>query len=114
MKAWHARYAEHGLRVIGVHASGFEASKDPDEVSAAMKRLDVPYPVVVDTELEIWQFYGNLGWPARYLWTPGGTLFDYHYGGGPTRTRSSRSRTCSSSRRRRSHRFAPRTIRTRS
>jgi hypothetical protein len=38
--------------------------------------------VVVDTDLEIWQFYGNLGWPARYLWHPNGTLFEYHYGEG--------------------------------
>ncbi len=37
-----------------------------------MARLEVPYPVVVDTELEIWRDYGNLGWPARYLLDPGG------------------------------------------
>src|SRR4028118_653292 len=28
VKAWHARYAEHGLRVIGVHTGGFECSRD--------------------------------------------------------------------------------------
>ena len=26
--------------------------------------------------------YGNLGWPARYLFGPNGRLFDYHYGEG--------------------------------
>ena len=26
--------------------------------------------------------YGNLGWPARYLFGPDGRLFDYHYGEG--------------------------------
>ena len=82
MKAWHERYEPPGLRVIGVHASGFEPSADPDAVRAAVARLGIPYPVVVDVELEIWQLYGNLGWPARYLWQPDGTLFDYHYGEG--------------------------------
>jgi hypothetical protein len=82
VKAWHERYERAGLRVIGVHASGFEPSADPDAVRAAVQRLAVPYPVVVDVEHEIWSLYGNLGWPARYLFKPDGCLFDYHYGEG--------------------------------
>jgi thiol-disulfide isomerase/thioredoxin len=82
MKAWHERYAERGLRVIGVHAAGFEPSRDPDEVRAAVQRLEIPYPVVLDTELEIWERYGNLGWPARYLFNQGGMLVERHYGEG--------------------------------
>jgi thiol-disulfide isomerase/thioredoxin len=82
MKAWHARYAGAGLRVIGVHASGFEPSRDPESVRAAVDRLEVRYPVVVDVDYKIWELYGNLGWPARYLFNERGTLFDYHYGEG--------------------------------
>src|SRR6202022_5103716 len=54
LKAWHERYGPAGLRVIGVHASGFEPSRDPDAVRAAVARLEIPYPVVVDLEYEIW------------------------------------------------------------
>jgi hypothetical protein len=82
LKAWHERYAEAGLRVIGVHASGFEPSRDPDAVRAAVERLEIPYPVLVDTELELWEHYGNLGWPARYLFDQRGMLFEQHYGEG--------------------------------
>jgi thiol-disulfide isomerase/thioredoxin len=82
VKAWHERYEDAGLRVIGVHASGFEPSADPDAVEAAVRRLEIPYPVVVDAGMEIWGLYGNLGWPARYLFDRQGTLFDYHYGEG--------------------------------
>lgn len=82
MIAWHERYAEHGLRVIGIHASGFEPSEDPANVEAAVARLGIPYPVVVDVELAIWQEYENLGWPARYLFGPTGRLFEFHYGEG--------------------------------
>lgn len=82
LKAWHERYEPLGLRVIGVHASGFAPSADPDAVTAAVSRLGIPYPVVVDTDFEIWRDYGNLGWPARYLFNGEGRLFEYHYGEG--------------------------------
>jgi thiol-disulfide isomerase/thioredoxin len=82
LKAWHERYAEAGLRVIGVHASGFEPSADVDNVRAAVARLGIDYPVLVDTDYELWQEYENLGWPARYLWNADGMLFEYHYGEG--------------------------------
>jgi len=82
IRAWHERYAADGLTVIGIHTSGFSPSEDPEAVTAAVDRLGIPYPVVVDSELEIWQLYGNLGWPARYLFNGDGLLFDFHYGEG--------------------------------
>ena len=82
LKAWHETYGAAGLRVVGVHASGFEPSRDPDAVGAAVARLEVSHPVVVDVDYEIWRLYGNLGWPARYLFDQQGRLFDYHYGEG--------------------------------
>ena len=36
LKAWHERYAGDGLRVIGIHTGGFEPSRDPDAVRAAV------------------------------------------------------------------------------
>jgi thiol-disulfide isomerase/thioredoxin len=82
LREWHRRYADAGLRVIGVHASGFPPSRDADAVRAAVARLEIEYPVVVDEEFEIWRAYGTEGWPSRYLWGPQGTLFDYHFGEG--------------------------------
>ena len=82
LKAWHERYAGDGLRVVGVHTGGFPPSRDDEEVRRAVERLELPYPVVVDTGLEIWDMYGNEGWPARYLWDPEGSLFSLHYGEG--------------------------------
>jgi len=82
LKAWHARYAGAGLRVIGVHAGGFPPARAVENVVGAVERLGVEYPVVVDERLEIWDLYGNEGWPARYLWDPTGALFSLHYGEG--------------------------------
>jgi hypothetical protein len=82
LRAWHERYAPDGLRVIGVHSAGFPPSEDPEAVRAAVERLRIPYPVVVDVEHELWGLYDNLGWPARYLWNGDSCLFEYHYGEG--------------------------------
>ena len=82
VKAWHERYAEQGLRVIGVHTGGFEPSRDEQAVRDAVARLGLEYPVVIDSNLEIWDFYGNRGWPARYLWDQRGALYSLHYGEG--------------------------------
>ena len=68
MKAWHERYAADGLRVIGVHCPGFECSRDERAVTDAVARLGIEYPVLIDSELVVWQDYENQGWPARYLY----------------------------------------------
>jgi hypothetical protein len=80
VKAWHERYPD--LSVIGIHAAGFAPSADPGAVTAAVERLTIPYPVAIDAEYEMWNLYGNLGWPARYLFDQRGMLLHYHYGEG--------------------------------
>jgi hypothetical protein len=85
VKAWHDRYARYGLRVIGVHCPGFEASRDEDAVRTAVAELGIEYPVLIDSELRLWQEYENEGWPARYLFDGHARLFDYHYGEGAYR-----------------------------
>jgi hypothetical protein len=82
LKAWHERYAEAGLRIVGVHTGGFLPARDEDNVRRAVERLEIPWPVVIDSELEIWDIYGNQGWPARYLWDTDHNLYSMHYGEG--------------------------------
>jgi thiol-disulfide isomerase/thioredoxin len=82
VKAWHERYAPAGLRVIGVHCPGFDASREEQAVRDAVARLEIAYPVLIDSALEVWQDYGNEGWPARYLFDGRARLFDYHHGEG--------------------------------
>jgi thiol-disulfide isomerase/thioredoxin len=82
LRAWDERYRDQGLRVIGVHSPGFAPSADPDNVAAAVQRLGIEYPVLVDSELEVFAEYDNLGWPARYLFNQDGRLFEYHFGEG--------------------------------
>jgi hypothetical protein len=82
LKAWHARYADAGLQVVQVHTGGFEPARSEENVRHAVERLEIPWPVVIDSDLEIWDIYGNQGWPARYLWDPELALHSLHYGEG--------------------------------
>jgi hypothetical protein len=82
LQAWHERYAQDGLRTVGVHSPGFPPARDEDQVRAAVARLGIEYPVLIDRELELWRDYENQGWPARYLFDGRARLFEYHYGEG--------------------------------
>ncbi len=82
VKAWHERYAPDGLRVIGVHCPGFDASREEQAVRDAVARLGIAHPVLIDGDLSVWEDYGNEGWPARYLFDGRARLFDYHFGEG--------------------------------
>ena len=68
--------------MIGIHTGGFRPARDPEAARAAVERLGIEYPVVIDERLELWDFYGNEGWPARYLWDTAGALYSMHYGEG--------------------------------
>jgi hypothetical protein len=82
VKAWHERYSPAGLRVVGVHCPGFDPSREEQAVRDAVARLGIEHPVLIDTELELWQEYENQGWPARYLFNGHARLFEFHYGEG--------------------------------
>ena len=82
VRAWHERYAQDGLRVISAHAGGYPPSRDPAQVRAAVARLGIEHPVVLDTDFALWREYGNEAWPARYLFDQRLRLFSMHYGEG--------------------------------
>ena len=82
LKAWHERYADAGLRVIGVHSPGYSFGRERELVAHAAERLGVEYAVLLDPQLEVWRLYGNRGWPGRYLFDRAGLLRFMHYGEG--------------------------------
>ncbi|MEJ7783850.1 MAG: DipZ protein [Solirubrobacteraceae bacterium] len=82
VQAWYERYAEDGLRVISVHAPGYEPGRDEDVARQAIIRLAIEHPVCLDTEFALWRLYDNEGWPARYLFDGRLRLAHFHYGEG--------------------------------
>ena len=82
LRAWHERYAEGGLGAIGVHSPGFPAARDEPLTRAAIERLGIAHPVMLDPDFRLWRAYANPGWPARYLFAPRLRLFEVHHGEG--------------------------------
>jgi thiol-disulfide isomerase/thioredoxin len=82
VRAWAATYRDQGLVVIGVHAPEFSFEKDLNNVSRAVKDLDVAHPVAVDNDHAIWRAFGNQYWPALYFVDAQGRVRDHHFGEG--------------------------------
>src|SRR2546421_7383547 len=82
LDAWHGRYAESGLQVVGVHSPGYSFGRDPEVVARAVERVEIPFPVALDPDFRAWRLYANQGWPGRYLFDRRGVLVYYHYGEG--------------------------------
>ena len=67
VRSWYDRYRQDGLVVVGVHSPEFDFEKDAGNVQAAVKRLDVDYPVALDADMSIWDAFNNQYWPADYI-----------------------------------------------
>ena len=53
VRAWHERYKDQGLVVIGVHSPEFEFEKIVDNIRPALKRFRVDYPVAIDSDFAV-------------------------------------------------------------
>ncbi|HZS42668.1 MAG TPA: redoxin domain-containing protein [Candidatus Paceibacterota bacterium] len=67
LNAWYQKYKDDGLVIVGIHSPEFNFEKDYNNVSAAVKKLGIQYPVVLDSNHGIWNAYQNLYWPREYL-----------------------------------------------
>jgi len=82
LNAWHDKYSNDGLVIIGVHAPEFAFEKVPKNVEKAVKDADVKYPVALDNDFATWQAYKNRFWPAKYLIDKDGQVRYTHFGEG--------------------------------
>ena len=82
VKAWYAKYKDHGLVVVGVHSPEFAFEKDPVNVRRAVGELGVTYPVALDNDYAIWQGFDNQYWPAHYFIDADGHIRGHHFGEG--------------------------------
>src|SRR5262245_53653522 len=82
VRAWHEKYRDHGLVVIGVHAPEFSFEKNSSNVRWAVKDMRVDYPVAVDNEHVIWRAFRNNYWPALYFVDTQGRVRHHYFGEG--------------------------------
>jgi thiol-disulfide isomerase/thioredoxin len=82
LRAWHERYRDRGLVVVGAHAPEFGFEHDLENVRRATGELGVGYPVVIDNDFLIWRAFENHYWPAVYLADGEGRVRFQHFGEG--------------------------------
>ena len=59
--------AAAGLVVVAVHTPELRDERSPANVRAAVARLGIHYPVMIDGDYSYWNALGNQYWPAFYL-----------------------------------------------
>lgn len=82
IKEWQKRYAKYGLVIVGVHTPEFKFAHDRDNVAAAVKRLGITWPVLVDSDYQNWSAYQNSYWPRHYFIDGKGRIVEDHAGEG--------------------------------
>ena len=82
LKLWHAKYADDGLVILGVHTPEFDIEKKPENVRKAVKDNGIGWPVAMDNDYSTWRAYRNRYWPAKYLIDKDGIIRYTHFGEG--------------------------------
>lgn len=82
LNRWYEMYGKQGLEIIGVHTPEFRFERDYGNVLAAVNRLGIKYPVVLDNDYGTWRAYGNRYWPHKYLIDINGNVVYDHIGEG--------------------------------
>jgi thiol-disulfide isomerase/thioredoxin len=82
VQAWHERYRDKGLTVIGVHTPEFTFAQYESNVERGIREFGLTYPIVIDSNCEIWKAFANRYWPTKYLLDKDGYLRYGHFGEG--------------------------------
>src|SRR5687767_4907890 len=82
LRAWAAKYAGHGLVVVGVHTPEFTFETDVENIDRAVRESRIEYPVAIDSGYRVWRAFDNHYWPALYFADAEGRIRHHHFGEG--------------------------------
>lgn len=82
VKAWHEKYKDQGLVVVGVHSPEYEEERSTAGLKEAIARLGIRHAVAQDNDFKTWKGYNNRFWPALYLIDKQGKVVYSHFGEG--------------------------------
>lgn len=82
VQGWHLRYGDMGLVVIGIHTPEFTFAQYEANVERGIQEFGLTYPIVIDSNYELWQAFANRYWPAKYLIDKDGYIRYAHFGEG--------------------------------
>ena len=67
VKAWHTKYAAHGLTTVGVHTPEFPYEHDAVLVRKTVAADGIRFPVAQDNERGTRKAFRTSAWPTTYL-----------------------------------------------
>ena len=82
VQGWHQRYGDMGLVVIGIHTPEFTFAQYESNVERGIQDFGLTYPIVIDSNFELWQAFANRYWPAKYIIDKDGYIRFAHFGEG--------------------------------
>ncbi|MBI4020592.1 MAG: thioredoxin family protein [Candidatus Aenigmarchaeota archaeon] len=82
LNAWHEKYKDQGLVIVGVHTPEFAFEREYGNVKAAVEKYGIEYAVVQDNDYATWNAYDNKYWPRKYLVDAQGNIRYDHIGEG--------------------------------
>jgi thiol-disulfide isomerase/thioredoxin len=82
VRAWAAKYRDHGLVVLGVHTPEFSFEHNLDNVRWAIQDMKIDYPVAIDDNYAVWKAFNNEYWPALYFIDAKGRVRHHQFGEG--------------------------------
>ncbi len=80
MKDLHAKYADQGLVIVGVHTPRAEYEKKVEDVRRTMTEKGIEYAVTIDHEYLTWLDYLANAWPTHYVVDQEGVIQLSHTG----------------------------------
>lgn len=82
LNQWYQKYAGEEFEIVGIHTPEFEFEKKLDNVKNAVEEFGIKYPVIQDSNYEIWNAFANKYWPRDYLIDKEGYIRYNHIGAG--------------------------------
>jgi thiol-disulfide isomerase/thioredoxin len=82
IQAWHEKYKDLGLTVIGVHTPEFTFAQYESNVERGVREFGLTYPILIDSDFELFKLFANRAWPSKYLIDKDGYLRYMHMGEG--------------------------------
>lgn len=62
LRQWHARYVNKGLVTVGVHSPEFHFGRERQQIEAAVRELEISYPVLMDNRFQTWDAFATRAW----------------------------------------------------
>lgn len=79
-QAWHERFADQGLMVLGIHTPETERERDVANLKNDVQSRSIKYPIAVDGKSSNWAAWANHMWPSVYLVDKRGYVRYWWYG----------------------------------